>query len=109
MLEVVGLLIGAGIGGTGYALYRKFSTENINTILKTETKALLKEYKLWKPLQKGELLCSVCGEVMTIDNIGVLQVEETHKKIIFVCEECSRGVSVPPIEQLHPLTVEATR
>lgn len=59
----------------------------------------MKGLGFWEPLRKGELKCSVCGNTITIDNLGLII--PSGREVLFCCQgaECmTRIQSIVPKE-----------
>lgn len=60
----------------------------INAVLDEELENLLKSKGLLEDLENGKITCSICGETLTIRNIGAIHVLGGNVKLCCDAEEC---------------------
>lgn len=46
--------------------------KEILAVHKRKLEEFLRKLDLWEPLQRGDLICAVCGTTISIDNIGFI-------------------------------------
>ncbi len=63
--------------------------QRIKAILDTDVENLLKRTVQFEQLLKGELFCVNCGNIITIDNIGLMLPMKTPEglKVSFYCDD----------------------
>ncbi len=60
----------------------------INAILDEELERLLKAKGILDDLNAGKITCSICGEILTIQNIGAIHIVSREVKLCCDAVDC---------------------
>lgn len=64
----------------------------LHAIMDTDIESMLERTSQFEQFIKGELLCSICGKRLTVDNIGLMRVVTTEygdKKFVMCCDKAT--------------------
>jgi len=57
----------------------------LDVVIDRHLNGLLRELELEEPLRNGELLCAQCGKVITMENLGAIELR--GQEVLAYCDE----------------------
>ena len=79
----------------------------ILAVHKQKLEQFLRGLELWEPLIRGEVKCTVCGETITLDNVGAIV--PSGKEVVLCCSKhsCLLKVTGRPSVEDEPEEIES--